>query len=138
MTENTQVTGGLVAIPTTALSQGRDGNAGLSVPMPFAQRIVLVEDTYVAGTTHVEDIDEVVAGMRVGQELALERDVANAFDPWAIRVLCAGRRIGFVSCDTNELLARLMDGGKRVGATVTEFERLGRWHKIHMEVFLDD
>ena len=138
MTENTQADGSLVRIPTNVLAQGAGDGAGLSVPMPFANRITLIDDTYVAGTTHVPNITEIVEGMRPGQELRFVRDAANAYDCWAIRVFAGTKRVGFVSCDQNEFIARLMDGGKHVGGIVTDIELIGHWNKIHMEVFLDD
>ena len=129
----------IVAIPAGSIgfAGGADGG-GMSLPVPFAQRIVLIEDIHVAGTTHVEDIDSIVADMSEGQELVFERDPGNLHDSWAIRVLAGGKRIGWVPVDSNEILARLMDGGKCIGATVTAMELRGRWHKIHMEVYLDD
>ena len=118
---------------------GADGSsASLSVPMPFANRIVLVDDMRIAGTTHVRGIDELAANLSDKQELTFEREPENLHDTWAIRVLADGKRLGYVPCDRNEILARLMDGGKHVGATVTRCEKIGNWNKIHMEVFLDD
>lgn len=128
----------LANIPATALDAALNGGGGLGVPIPFANRIVLLEDAHIAGTSHVRDMDELAHGIAVGQELALERDTGNIHDAWAIRILAGGKRAGYVPADRNEVLARLMDGGKRVGATVTEKEKLGNWHKIHIEVYLDD
>ena len=131
-------TGALVVIPTTALGTAPDGSPGLSVPMPFANRIVLIDNTHVAGTTHIHDIGSIVAQLSEGQELDLVRDTNNTQDAWAIRVLAGSTRIGYVPADRNEILARLMDGGKKLGARITGMELLGNWHKIHMEVYLDD
>ena len=109
------------------------------VPKPFAQPILLLQDTRVAGTTHVADIDELVEGLAEGDRLGLQRDSANPYDSFAIRVLDPrGRRLGFVPADRNEVPARLMDGGKRLYATVTRVELLGSWWKIGMAVYLDD
>ena len=85
--------------------------ASLSVPMPFQNRIVLIDDARVAGTTHVHGIDEIVEGLEVGADLRLEREPGNLADRWAIRVYAGSDRIGFVPADSNEVLARLMDGG---------------------------
>lgn len=117
---------------------GGTSGASLSIPAPFANRIVLVDDMRIAGTTHVRGIDDLVAGLADEQELTFEREPGNLHDTWAIRVLANGKRLGYVPCDQNEILARLMDGGKRVGATVTHHEKVGNWNKIHMEVYLDD
>ena len=129
---------GLAVVPSTALGAAIEGAPGLSIPMPFSNRIVLLEDAHIAGTTHVKDIGKIAEQMKEGQELVLERDTNNTQDAWAIRVLFNGKKVGFVPADRNEMLARLMDGGKKVGATVTDKELLGSWHKIHIEVYLDD
>ena len=60
--------------------------APLSVPVPFQNRIVLIEDTRIAGTTHIRGIDGIVEGLEVGMELRLEREPGNLADCWAIRV----------------------------------------------------
>lgn len=117
---------------------GEAAGASLSVPAPFANRIVLVDDMRIAGTTHIVGIDDLVAGLSIDQELAFEREPANLHDTWAIRVLANGAFLGYVPCDQNEILARMMDGGKRIGAKVIDKEKIGNWNKIHMEVFLDD
>ncbi|MDO4401082.1 MAG: HIRAN domain-containing protein [Coriobacteriia bacterium] len=128
----------LATIAKTLGFAGDAPGAALQVPMPFSQHIVLVEDIHVAGTTHVADIDEIVSDVQVGHELVFERDPGNSYDCWAIRVFAGGRRVGYVPCDCNEILARLMDAGKRIAGQVTAKERIGAWHKIHMEVYLDD
>ena len=135
---NVPAGGGLTVIPNTGLDTPGAGGAGLSIPVPFAQRIVLLEDAHIAGTTHVEGIDVLAEGIEIGQELELKRDVNNLQDTWAIRVIAQDQRVGYIPADCNEMLARLMDSGKKLGAKVTEKELLGSWHKIHMEVYLDD
>ena len=116
------------------------GSAGstLSVPAPFQNRIVLIDETRVAGTTHVHGIDRIVEGLEVGMDLRLEREPGNLVDRWAIRVYAGTERIGYVPADCNEVLARLMDGGKALSAKLTGKEKLGTWNKLHMEVSLDD
>lgn len=115
------------------------GPAGIEVPKPFSQRICLLPDARVAGTSHVEGIRALAAGLCEGDELRLERDPQNRFDSWAIRVLDArGRRLGFVPADKNEIIARLMDGGKRVVGEVLSVEDVSGWIRIGMAVWLDD
>lgn len=51
-----------------------------------------------------------------GDRLSLVRDAANPHDGWAVEVRDgADRRIGYVSCECNEFVARLIDGGKSRG-----------------------
>lgn len=112
--------------------------APLSVPVPFQNKILLIEDTRVAGTTHIHGIDAIVAQLEVGMDLKLEREPGNLADGWAIRVYAGEDRIGYVPADCNEVLARLMDGGKALSAKLTGKEKNGNWNKLHMEVSLDD
>lgn len=110
----------------------------LSVPVPFQSRIVLIEDVRVAGTTHIHGIDALAETLETGMELRLEREPGNLSDAWAIKVFAGSERIGYVPADCNEILARLMDGGKVLSAKLTGKEKLGTWNKLHMEVSLDD
>lgn len=112
--------------------------APLSVPVPFQSKIVLIEDTRVAGTTHIHGIDGIVDTLKDGTNLRLQRDPGNLVDAWAISVYAGESRIGYVPADCNEVLARLMDGGKALSAKLTAKEKLGTWNKLHMEVSLDD
>lgn len=112
--------------------------SSLSVPVPFQNKIVLIEDTRVAGTTHVHGIDAIVDKLSVDACLRLEREPSNLADAWAIKVYAETECIGYVPADCNELLARLMDGGKALSAKLTGKEKVGTWNKLHMEVSLDD
>ena len=120
------------------ISAADAAGAPLSVPVPFQSKIVLIEDTRVAGTTHVRGIDEIAGKLEVGMALRLEREPGNLADAWAIRVFAGAERIGYVPADCNEVLARLMDGGKALSAKLTGKEKVGTWNKLHMEVSLDD
>ncbi len=122
------------ALVDAAVAQG----AGLSIPMPFEQKITLIPDTRVAGTTHIDNIDEIVAGLKVDDELELLRERDNRIDAYAIRVRAHGVPIGYICADCNEILARLMDGGKKLSAKLTSIEKVGRWNKLGLEVYLDD
>ena len=123
--------GGVIAAASAA-------GTPLSVPVPFQSRIVLIEDTRIAGTTHIRGIDEIVERLEVGSDLRFEREPGNLADYWAIKVYADDDRIGFVPADCNEVLARLMDGGKALSGKLTGKEKLGTWNKLHMEVSLDD
>lgn len=118
----------------TANETGEDLNAG----MPFPTTITLCEDVVVAGTSHIVGIDDVLDGIELPADVKLVRDAGNLHERWAIKVMHEGKRLGFVPCDVNEILARLMDGGKKLAGTVFEREVRGRWNKLHMEVTLVD
>ena len=120
------------------ISAADAAGASLSVPVPFQSKIVLIEDTRIAGTTHVHGIDEIAGELEVGMALRFEREPGNLADAWTIRVFAGANRIGYVPADCNEMLARLMDGGKALSAKLTGKEKVGAWNKLHMEVSLDD
>jgi hypothetical protein len=57
----------------------------------------------------------------------------------AIRVLSSRRRkLGYVPADSNEVLARLMDAGKRLTAALVSKEWDGGWLHLEMEIALEE
>lgn len=106
---------------------------GIEIHKPFSQPICLVPDTRIAGTTHVDDIDELAPRLSVGERLALVREKDNRTsgalgltrrpaDAWAFPAVI------------NEIPARLMDGRKALYAEVNKVEKIGGWWKIGMGV----
>ena len=92
-----------------------------------ARSVCLVDETAVAGTRHVPGV----------RELAFVRDRRNPYDPWATEVRDErGNRLGYVSCEHNEVVARLLDGGRDVAGLVGSVDQLGNWTRIQMEVRL--
>lgn len=103
------------------------------------RELCLIEETTIAGTRHVPAIGETVSAYEPGMVLTLERDYNNMFDEWAVRVLDGNRnRLGFVSCECNEIVARLIDGGRRVCGKLEQIETIGNWTRIAMGVYLND
>ena len=82
--------------------------------------IRVVENTTVAGTRHVPAMAAIAEGYGKGDRLSLVRDAAN------------------VSCECNEFVARLIDGGKSVEGRLTDKEQIGSWTRLVMEVVLND
>lgn len=104
-----------------------------------ASSICVVENTTVAGTRHVAGIGDIAEGYGKGEHFSLVRDPANRFDPWAIEVRDGeDRRIGYVSCECNEFVSRLIDGGKSVEGRLSSREQIGTWTRLTMEVYLND
>lgn len=68
--------------------------------------------------------------------LELRREKKNIVDAYAIRVMSKGVHIGYICADCNEILARLMDGGKSLEARLTSIEKIGNWNKLGLEVYL--
>ncbi len=94
-------------------------------------------DSFVAGTTHLEDqsVLEIVA---VGDDLTLRRE-DNKFDKNAVLVLLGdGRKLGYVPEKDNIIFARLMDAGKLLKAKVRKKEQKGSFTQISIGIYLVD
>ncbi|MCI8424574.1 MAG: hypothetical protein HFJ72_02760 [Adlercreutzia sp.] len=104
-----------------------------------AKSICVVENTSVAGTRFVPDMADIAKTYRTGERFSLVRDAQNPHDAWAIEVHDgAGRRVGYVSCECNEFVARLIDGGKSVEGRLESMEQIGTWTRLLMGVHLND
>ncbi len=108
------------------------------VPMPFITEIFLIE-CRIAGTAHVESIHEKTANLTQGSLVAFLREPNNPFDPLAIQILNEqNEKIGYVPKGKNEVLARLMDGGKLVFGKVEDKQDIRGWISINIKVYLRD
>ena len=124
-------------IRSAALDFLRDPAFGMSAP--FSQAILLAEHARIAGMSHHGEAVDLDAQLEIGTRLQLRREAANKLDPWTIRILApSGRQVGFMPADVNEVLARLMDAGKRLYAVIDETDETDTWLKIYVKVFLDD
>lgn len=82
------------------------------IPKPFERDIFLL-DTHVAGTTHIEGIDELEPYLKSGDRLNLFREPDNPYDEFAILIKTMdGVKIGYIPQKDNIIFARLMDAGK--------------------------
>ena len=103
---------------------------------PLVKEIFLFE-TYVAGTTHLDD-PSVLQTIRDGDELTLRRE-DNPFDGRAILVLTKkGEKLGYVPRRDNVVFSRLMDAGKMLTAKILEIEKLGDYTHINIDIYLLD
>jgi hypothetical protein len=104
-----------------------------------AQTICVVDQTIVAGTRHIPDMATRAQAYVQGDRFSLKHDARNRFDPWAVEVYDPSHeRVGYVSCECNEFIARLLDGGKSVDARLQEVSTLGSWTRLVVEVHLND
>lgn len=133
---------GAEAKELASISQGKAlgllGSKTLSVPLPFESKIVLCESVRVAGTTHVPNISDIMEKMPDEATFKFVREPNNEADAWAIKIEYEGQKIGYMPADKNEMLARLMDGGKTLQGTLLEYELQRNWWKIFIEVSLMD
>lgn len=125
----------LATNPTAGLVSLLHGG-GAALPMPF-ERDIFLFDTYVAGTTHVENIHEIEPTLNVDDELGFFREPDNEHDKMAIVIKCAdGRKIGYVPRADNLIFARLMDAGKLLFGRISDKELRGSWVKLGIKVYL--
>lgn len=115
------------------------GNNGeISIPKPF-ERDIFLFDTYVAGTTHIEGIEELEPHLKADDRLEFFREPDNEYDNQAIVIKTVdGVKIGYVPKQDNVIFARLMDAGKLIFGTITSKEKKGSWVKIYIKVFLHE
>lgn len=94
-------------------------------------------DSYIAGTTHLED-KSVLDIIKIGDMLTLRRE-DNKFDSNAILILYDGnRKLGYVPEKDNIVFARLMDAGKLLKAKITQINQKGTFKQISVGIYLVD
>lgn len=104
---------------------------------PLSHEILLF-DSYVAGTTHIED-ESVFDDVKVGNKLILQRESENRFDENAILVLDEKKRkLGYIPEKDNIVFARLMDAGKYLIVKINSYEPKGAFRKINISIYLVD
>ncbi len=103
---------------------------------PLSREIHLF-DSYVSGTTHLED-ETVLDEIKEGDKLILQRE-DNRFDDNAILVLDdKKRKLGYIPEKDNVVFARLMDAGKLLTAKVKHIEPKGSFRMINISIYLVD
>ena len=118
------------------LLHGKGGN--LVVPKPFEKDIFLF-DTHVAGTSHVEGIEELETHLNIDDRLDFFREPDNRYDKEAIAIKTAGGvKIGYVPKQDNVIFARLMDAGKLLFGRISGKEKKGNWVKLDIKVFMHE
>ena len=113
-------------------------NGELVIPKPF-ERDIFLFDTYVAGTTHVEGIEELEQYLNIEDKLVFLREPDNQYDKQAIVIKTVdGVKIGYVPKKDNVIFARLMDAGKLLFGRISAKEKKGSWVKINIKVYLHE
>ncbi len=103
---------------------------------PLVKEIHLF-DSYVAGTTHLQD-KTVLDAIKIGDDLTLRRE-DNKFDSNAVLVLAPDlRKLGYIPEKDNLIFARLMDAGKLLQAKITKIEKKGSFTQISIGIYLVD
>ena len=122
---------------SVALAALQSGQLGIGAP--FSQPIKIVTRARLAGTTNRRNIDDICDVLQPGDCLRFRRDADNRDDRWSVHVLAPdGQLMGYVPADINEIVAQLMDAGKKLYGVFIEVERVNSWNKIYFEVNLED
>ena len=113
-------------------------STGVSVPKPFEKDIFLFS-TFVAGTTHIEGMEELFEHLEPDEKLELFREPDNIYDSRAIVIKTSdGVKIGYVPRVDNVIFSRLMDGGKLLYAKITDKYMHGKKAEIEIDIYLKD
>jgi hypothetical protein len=115
-----QTTGrqGLAGFSTNSFTALRYENGGSAI-QPFSRNIFLLK-TNAAGCHHVENIEQHLMEIEIGQKLMLLREPRNPVDKRAILIMNGEQKLGYIPRRQNEILARLMDAGKYLYATADD------------------
>jgi hypothetical protein len=109
-----------------------------AIPKPF-ERDIFLFDTHVAGTSYIEDIEELEPNLNIDDKLNFFREPYNPHDNKAIVIRNNdGAKIGYVPKADNVIFSRLMDAGKMLFGRITAKETRGGWLKISIKVFLHE
>ncbi len=113
------------------------GGQGIGELLKPLTRKIHLFDTYVAGTSYLED-RTVLDELKEGDGLVLLRE-ENKFDDNAILILTESRqKIGYVPEKDNRIFARLMDAGKLLTAEVAAVGQKGSLSRIRIGIYLVD
>lgn len=113
-------------------------NGELTMPKPFEREIFLF-DTYIAGSSFVEGIEELEKHLNEGDKLDFFREPDNQYDSKAIVIKTDnGVKIGYVPRNDNAIFSRLMDAGKLLFGRINSKKGSGKWVKINIKVYLQE
>ena len=110
----------------------------ITISQPF-ERDIFLFDTHVAGTTHIEGIEELEPQLKIDEKLSFFREPNNPYDKQAIVIKTeSGTKIGYIPQLDNVIFARLMDAGKLLFGRISRKDKKGNWVKIDIKVFLHE
>ena len=108
------------------------------LPKPFEQEIFLFQ-TFIAGTSRVGGVEDLVEHLYQGEELKLIRDPENWVDDLAIQVHTKEDvKLGFIPRIDNVIPSALMDAGKNLFARIMDMDSSERGVLITIDVIMRD
>ena len=113
------------------------GKQGLGEMLKPLIREIHLFDSFVAGTTHLQDMS-VLDEIQIGDKLSLMRE-NNRFDDNAIMLITENKKkLGYIPEKDNQIFARLLDAGKMLVARITKITKRGSFFQISIGIFLVD
>ena len=129
----------LIKSEGSASAHLRHGKRGELTPSKPFERDIFLFDTQVAGTSHIDGIEELEPYLHMDDRLDFFREPDNPYDSKAIVIKNAnGIKIGYVPRADNVIFARLMDAGKLLFGRISSKEISGNWVKIEIKIFLHE
>lgn len=103
------------------------------------ERDIFLFDTHIAGTSHIDGIEQIEPQLEIGGSLEFLREPDNPFDPQAILIRThGGVKLGYVPQRDNAVFARLMDAGKLLFGRISDKQLRGPWVYIAIKVYLHE
>lgn len=104
---------------------------------PAEKAACIIEGTSIAGTGRVQGLADLLATIKKGDRLNFLRDRENYFDEWAVKITdTSGNKLGFISCEFNEVVSRMMDAGFHVEGRFDSACARDGWTDIRIKVML--
>ncbi|MEI6488007.1 MAG: HIRAN domain-containing protein [Bacteroidota bacterium] len=101
------------------------------------RREMLALTCLVAGTSF-QSLKEIEPEMVDKTVFELKREQKNEFDKKAVAIYFSKNKIGYLPKDKNEVIANLMDAGKKFSGKLISKSWEGNWLKLDIEVYLND
>lgn len=129
MTENTSI----IKSTPGLLKLLHENNTSLDV----FRRDMLALSCLVAGSSY-QNLKEIEPELVRQTVFEMKREAANQFDKKAIAIYYDKNKIGYIPKEKNEVIANLMDAGKKFSARLISKKWEGNWLQIIVEVYLND
>ena len=104
---------------------------------PFRREIFLKE-CMVDGTLEIDDALFLVEGLGVGDAVGLRRIPKDRGAHTVAFVVKGGERFGYVPKTDREIIANLMDAGKKITGKIVSRRMDGHWLDMRVGLYLED
>lgn len=108
-----------------------------SETLPAGSVRILVQSSPLAGSQYYR-LDELQRDIRVGDVLELVREPGNRHDKNAVSVRWRGQALGYLPRKENRAVAKAIDDGESVRATVEKLTAdTDPWKRLRVSVFIE-